>query len=897
LFISIPVFTVSYLDLLNPALYGFNPSAVPTLIVAATILVLGIVMAVREGSTPAGFLFLVLTFSLSWWLACISMVFLCTSEAAAMLWVKIEHIFVFFIPAAVYNFAVVVMRISNQRRQLVTVGWFISFGFILADLFTNQIVGPVYRYWWGFYPKYGLGAFFFLIFFFAFLFRSLNEYWVVYKNTSIGYVQRQRARALLFAFSLGYVGSIDYLAAYAIPVYPFGYVPILLFLVVTVYAIGRYRLVDITPALAATQILYTMNDALLVLDAQATIRVVNRAASDLFGYTAQMLIDRPLAELLGDIVEPRILKDALRGTTIKDYEVEYRPKFNSTAPAIILNVSISIIYNGFSRPEALVCVLRDISEQKRAADRVRREVARAEALLRAAARLNTQLDLDAVLKAVCEETAQALNTPVASVALYNEETMALEYATGVGLQHDYAVRTRPIPYAPQRNISNHSVIVVEDVQTVEDMPDHRLYVEMNFKSVASAAMMRKESMVGRLTIATINLPRIFSDDELALLQGMADQAALAISNARLFAETQRRFDQIQVLREIEKAAASTPDVRYILNVILTQTVTHLRVDAADVLLLNRDTGLLEYALGTGFRTRSVESILLPNGQAGGGRAALERRVVGNPNRSILTNEVVVPWQDEEGFVAYYAAPLIVKGVVNGVIELFHCSPLNPDRDWLAFIEAIAGQAAIAIDNAQLFIDLQLANLELTHAYDATLEGWSHALDLRDHETEGHTQRVAEMALRLARAVKIPEAEMIHIRRGALLHDIGKMGVPDRILLKPGPLDNAELIEMRRHPDYAFQMLSPIGYLRPALDIPYCHHEKWDGTGYPRGLKGEQIPLSARVFSVVDVWDALNSDRPYRLGWPPAQVREYIHSLSGLHFDPQIVDIFLGMEGI
>lgn len=185
---------------------------------------------------------------------------------------------------------------------------------------------------------------------------------------------------------------------------------------------------------------------------------------------------------------------------------------------------------------------------------------------------------------------------------------------------------------------------------------------------------------------------------------------------------------------------------------------------------------------------------------------------------------------------------------------------------------------------------------VTQAYDATLEGWAHALELRDQETEGHTRRVADLTLTLARALGIPEVELEHIRRGALLHDIGKMGVPDSILLKPGPLDECEWAIMRRHPEYARTFLSPITYLQPSLDIPYCHHEKWDGTGYPRGLKGEEIPLAARLFAVVDVWDALCSDRPYRRAWTRAQAREYLQAQSGKHFEPRIVAVFLQICG-
>jgi putative nucleotidyltransferase with HDIG domain len=241
------------------------------------------------------------------------------------------------------------------------------------------------------------------------------------------------------------------------------------------------------------------------------------------------------------------------------------------------------------------------------------------------------------------------------------------------------------------------------------------------------------------------------------------------------------------------------------------------------------------------------------------------------------------------------APLVAKGQLFGILEVFHRTILQPDADWLAFFETLAGQAAIAVADARLFADLQRSNTDLLLAYDTTLEGWSAALDLRDRETEGHSQRVTEMTVRLARVLDVSEQELEYIRRGALLHDIGKMGVPDVILHKPGKLTDEEWVIMRQHPGLAYQMLSPIAFLRPALDIPYCHHEKWDGTGYPRQLKGEAIPLAARIFAVVDVWDALRSDRPYRSGWPEARVRDYIREQAGQHFDPKIVDAFLALE--
>jgi putative nucleotidyltransferase with HDIG domain len=243
-------------------------------------------------------------------------------------------------------------------------------------------------------------------------------------------------------------------------------------------------------------------------------------------------------------------------------------------------------------------------------------------------------------------------------------------------------------------------------------------------------------------------------------------------------------------------------------------------------------------------------------------------------------------------VAFLGVPIIAKGKVKGIIEIFTRTPLNLKPEWMEFINTLAGQAAIAIENSEIIDGLIHANQELTMAYDATIQGWSQALDLRDKETEGHTQRVAEWAVRFAQKLDIPDSDIMNVRRGALLHDIGKIGVPDNILLKPGPLSAEEWVTMRKHPETALSLLSNILYLKDAIDIPYCHHEKWDGSGYPRGLKGEEIPLVARLFSIIDVWDALSSDRPYRSAWKQDEIFEYIQKNSGTFFDPHLVPAFM-----
>ena len=386
----------------------------------------------------------------------------------------------------------------------------------------------------------------------------------------------------------------------------------------------------------------------------------------------------------------------------------------------------------------------------------------------------------------------------------------------------------------------------------------------------------------------------FSTSKLSLLTAIAEQAASAIHRAMLHHQTERRIRWLTALRHIDLAITSSLDPRVVLNVLLDQVVTQLEIHAAAVLLLNPYTQTLEYAAGRGFRTHAIRRTRVRVGADHAGRAALERKVVHIPDLTATDEFLRASLLAGESFVVYYAAPLISKGQVKGVLELFHRTPHVANGEWQDFLETLADQAAIAIDNAELFDQLHRSNVELTLAYDETLEGCAHALELRDDETEGHSRRVTEMTVRLARAMGMSEAELVHVRRGALLHDIGKMGIPDTILLKPDNLSDEEREIMRRHPVYAYEMLSPIAYLRPALDIPHYHHERWNGSGYPSGLKGEDIPLAARIFAVVDVYDALTSDRPYRRAWPKMKALQYIQEQAGVLFDPKVVEVFVSM---
>jgi putative nucleotidyltransferase with HDIG domain len=238
------------------------------------------------------------------------------------------------------------------------------------------------------------------------------------------------------------------------------------------------------------------------------------------------------------------------------------------------------------------------------------------------------------------------------------------------------------------------------------------------------------------------------------------------------------------------------------------------------------------------------------------------------------------------------APLVFDRKIKGMLNVVGTELTESD---IPTLQAFANQIAVALENARLVRKLQDANEALNRAYQLTLEGWVKALDLRDNETEGHTVRAANMTVHLARFMGVVEENIPHIRRGALLHDIGKMAIPDSILRKPGPLSPEEWKVMKQHPKTAQVWLSAIEYLKPAVDIPYCHHEHWDGKGYVQGLAGDDIPFWARIFTIIDVWDAMRSDRPYRKAIPVRKTLNYIRDESGKLFDPRVVEAFFDLR--
>jgi putative nucleotidyltransferase with HDIG domain len=515
-----------------------------------------------------------------------------------------------------------------------------------------------------------------------------------------------------------------------------------------------------------------------------------------------------------------------------------------------------------------------------------------EAIALVSATMRSANTLDEMLPRLLDQTLELIGTESGSIWLHDPANDSLNLVIQRSPEESLLTSVGPGTVIPGLVVKSGEAIISREFQSDLRIPEQfREHLRKDIGGVC-VPLNSNENVIGALCI-NVTLPREITTGDVRILNALAEIGGNTIQRMRMHEQTVRQLERLDALRAIDLAISSARDLQVTLNIVLSQVIARLEVDAASILLTNPSSGRLEFVAGQGFYSGNIEASNTRIGEGYAGQAVLERRTVQvkdlkNEHENLIRRELLA----DEDFVSYFGVPLIGKGRVMGVLEIFQRSELNPDQEWLSFLETIGGQTAIAIENAILFQDLQRSNSELVMGYDATIEGWSQALDLRDRDTEGHTLRVTEMALKLARALGVEEDQLIHIRRGGLLHDIGKMAVPDNILLKPEPLTDEEWEIMRRHPQVAYDWLVSIPFLRHALEIPYCHHEKWNGTGYPHGLKGELIPLAARIFAVVDVWDALTNDRPYRKAWSHSEAIEYMHKNRGIYFDPQILEVFL-----
>lgn len=505
--------------------------------------------------------------------------------------------------------------------------------------------------------------------------------------------------------------------------------------------------------------------------------------------------------------------------------------------------------------------------------------------------LRAARDTKEMLPILLNEIKASVETDSAAIWLYDFENNELKSKVAAGWfnnlpKSNFKPNEGIVGMVYSSGVAHATTSVVND--SIANLENAKFFGE-NASGIAVPIRTATET-IGALAVA-LNAPHKVKSHQTRLVTTLAEIAGNAIYRSNLYERSEEQIQRLTTLRELDTAIASSLDLHITLGIMTESLISKMGVDAATVLVFNPDSQLLEHYAATGFKNRNILRTPISIGNSLASQILLSRKAMYIKNIKKETNLYPTWPLTVEKFTSYYAVPLFSKGATRGILETYFRTPFSPTADWIDFLHTLAGQATIAIDNAQLFENLQQSNQELSLAYDTTLEGWGKALELRDKDTQGHTRRVTNLTLELARQIGIPESELLHIRRGALLHDIGKMGVPDNILRKKGPLTQVEILEMHKHPQYAYDLLAPITYLRPTVEIAYCHHEWWDGSGYPRGLKGEEIPLSARIFAVADVWDALSSDRPYRKAWPRKKILEYIKSLSGKQFDPHVLSVF------
>lgn len=691
--------------------YQFQIYTFPPLLVGLSIVLLGLVTLVRERGGRVSWLFLFMASAVGFWLMAIALAYAATDAAIALWWIKAEHVGVHLIPGSLFHFATTVTGTYRENRRLVLLGWLFSALLALLTVSSDLLVADVYHYWFGYYPRYSWSSLVFLAFFGVTLWLSIRQFWLAWRHGTPGTISQRRARAFFVAFAIGYLGVVDYLPAFGIEFYPLGFLPILAFLLLSAFTISRYHLIDITPAFAAREIVHTMSEALLVLDQEGLVRVANPAVGLLFERPAVQLIGQLFSALFEEASVPDLAPLDDQGNAAQRQEYVYHRPSGETR---YLSISASALRNSRRDIVATVCLIRDVTERKKAENRVRREAARSEALRRVAARLNAQLELDSVLEAVCEETARAFSVPLAGVTLYDAHNNTFHLAAAHGLPKKYQKLERSDPrkiFSP-RTETYGTITVTPDVREAPMVANSTGWNELNIRTYASVSLLREGELVGYLEVGTIGEVRHFSQDELELVQGLADQAAQAITNARLYAEAQRRLSQVQALRAIDRAITSSPGLRSTLDVLLEQVVTHLNIDAAAVLLYNHDHRLLDVAAGRGFYSE-VSGNRLQLEHCFAGRAVLEQTTISIPNMNDGQPE---EWRkglvEEEGFVTYFAVPLVAKKQVKAVLELFHRTPFSPSLEWLNFMETLAGQAALAIDNASLFAETRRQSAHL-----------------------------------------------------------------------------------------------------------------------------------------------------------------------------------------
>jgi PAS domain S-box-containing protein len=568
-----------------------------------------------------------------------------------------------------------------------------------------------------------------------------------------------------------------------------------------------------------------------------------------------------------------------------------------TWPAGYLPVEVIFVNFPSKDQPSVQVIIHDLSEHVEARQKIQQQFSMLDSLFKSAENLVSNRDFNELsneITNICVNNLEACTAWIGRLSS-NLEWISIAKAGSdcarqmeTVLKHNYVVQ--------QLNSQKGSRPLIFNRYSNPELfqQDSQESTSLLIQALAFFPLIAKDTFLGTLALLSRE-EFFFTPERINVFKTFANQAAAALENARLFALNEKRLRHLQALRNVDVAITSSMDLETTYSVLLEQVMLQTGSSLTELLLLDQQSMTLRRILSLGEKFNRNQQSEVPISNTLSGQVILSRRTliiqdlpsyaasheIGN---SIFTHD----------FRAYVGIPLISKGKIRGIFQTFYKKPLSDNEEYISLLEAFASQAAIAADNINTYNEIQQTNTNLVLALDAVLISWASSLELRDFEPQGHPQRLADLTLQLAKLMAVPKEELIHIWRGALLHDIGKISISEDIMLKKGKLTPEEWESIYQHTIIAEKLLSPINFLNPAKEIPIYHHERWDGSGYPKGLKGEEIPLSARIFMVVEVYDTLISDRPYRSGWSKENAISFISENAGVLFDPVVVERFLAL---
>ena len=486
---------------------------------------------------------------------------------------------------------------------------------------------------------------------------------------------------------------------------------------------------------------------------------------------------------------------------------------------------------------------------------------------------------------VIQSINELLNAPDAAIVIKNGSSgkMIIEPATG----NAAAGMGSELPYRSivGNVINSGKTFKSNDILNDKDLARQELVG--NNKAFISVPLIANNQTFGAL-VAGRMMP--FIESEINLLTTIAEMTAGNIYRGMLHQQVKKRLDHVQALQKVEHAINTITDKQIIMNLFLGQVISLFDISAGMVLELNQKINQLEFITSLGLRQKEPQTRMISLLDSFVGKSVLNRTMITiNSQNKENIPPFLIPMLETENINGLIAIPLISKGRIRGVLVLMDHDPIEIEPDLNELMETFTNQAGLALENISIYEDIQASNIRLTTSIEDILQTWAGSIAINKEQADGHIQNIQELTVKIARVLGIREDKINNMRMGAILHDIGESVIPDKVLHKKAALDKDEIQLVQRHPEYAKRLLEKIAYLRNYSEIPYYHHERWDGSGYPKGLKSEDIPLSARIFAVVDVWDMLNRERPYRDAWPVDKIKSYLEQQSGVLFDPQVVE--------